>query len=294
MNQTNTPGMSSRAMPICGLVAAIFLAATGLLSAQPTINAEQVACVPVRSNAVVWATVSGAQPGADVRLYFRRLNDVVEDLYFVKMLPSSEAERFWGVLPKPEKRKPDRHDIEQQRDPIVEANEWAAWWRQKEASDHRDPNDDLDDEKIRERASRGRLESRHWMNQLNDEQFQQWLENLEYEPVEYYVAVVGPSAQVVAQTPMMVGEVKSQANCKVELTPEQLGEAANLVVGETAAWQVGEPVFHWLCDGVVTRIGENSVKRADENCRSCVPCISQAAILTNAQGQGVSPSTFDR
>jgi hypothetical protein len=259
-------------MPICGLVAAIFLAATGLLSAQPTINAEQVACVPVRSNAVVWATVSGAQPGADVRLYFRRLNDVVEDLYFVKMLPSSEAERFWGVLPKPEKRKPDRHDIEQQRD----------------------PNDDLDDEKIRERASRGRLESRHWMNQLNDEQFQQWLENLEYEPVEYYVAVVGPSAQVVAQTPMMVGEVKSQANCKVELTPEQLGEAANLVVGETAAWQVGEPVFHWLCDGVVTRIGENSVKRADENCRSCVPCISQAAILTNAQGQGVSPSTFDR
>ena len=62
----------------------------------------------------------------NVRLYFRRLNDVVEDLYFVNMLPSDEAGCYWGVLPKPEKRTPDRHEISKQREPIVEAAEWAS------------------------------------------------------------------------------------------------------------------------------------------------------------------------
>ena len=294
MNQINTIASRGRFSRLCGLFTVAILAATGLLTAQPTVTADQVACVPVRDNAVVWATINGVQPGANVRLYFRRLNDVVEDLYFVNMLPSDEAGRYWGVLPKPEKRKPDRHEISRQRGEIVEANRWAVWWQEKEASTHRNPTGDLDDNEIREHASLGKLESRHWMNQLSDKEFQKWLEQLEYEPVEYYVAVVGPSTQIVAQTPMLVGEVRSQSSCRLELTPEQRGEAANLVVGETAAWQIGEPVFHWLCEGVVTRIGENNVKRADESCRGCVPCISQAAILTNAQGQGVtSPSGFE-
>jgi hypothetical protein len=269
------------------------LAVTTPLSAQTSITVDQVACVPVRDNAVLWATVTDKQPGASVRLYFRRLNDVVEDLYFVTMLPSKEANRYWAILPKPEKRKPDRHEISKQRDQVSETNEWAIWWREKEASTDRDPNNDLDDDKIRERASRGKLESRHWMNQLSPDEFQKWLEGLQYEPVEYYAAVAGTSTQIIAQTPMMVGEVRSASSCKVELTPEQLGEAANLVVGETAPWQVGEPVFHWMCEGVVTRLGENNVKRADESCRSCVPCISQAAILTGAQQGVTSPSGFE-
>jgi hypothetical protein len=293
MNQTNTHATGIRIVRILGLTLATILISTGVWAAEPTVEADQVACIPVRSNGIVWATVTGVQPGASIRLYFRRLNNVVEDLYFLNMLQSSESGRYWGMFPKPEKRKPDRHDIEQQRDPIVDANRWAAWWRQKEASVHRDPNDDLDDDKIRERASRGKLEDRHWMNQMSDEQFQKWLEKLEYEPAEYFVAVVGPSHQIVAQSPMMVVEVKSQSECRVELTPEQEGEAANLLIGETAPWQVGEPVFHWLCDGVVTRIGENRVKRADEACRGCVPCISSAAVLTNAPGQGVSPNQFE-
>lgn len=293
MHQTHTTNSRIRFAATSGLLVAAVLTATGLAATELTVAADQVACVPVRDNAVVWATVTGVQPNANVRLYFRRLNDVVEDLYYVQMLPSSEPGRYWGVLPKPEKRAPDRHEISKQREPIVEANAWAVWWREKEGSTDRDPNDDLDDAKIRERASQGKLISRHWMTQLDDQQFEKWLEKLEFEPVEYFVAVVGPSQQVVAQTPMMVAEVKSQSSCTVELTPEQRGEAANLVVGETAPWQVGEPVFHWLCDGVVTRIGENNVKRADESCRGCVPCISQAAILTNAQGQGVSPSDFE-
>lgn len=293
MNQTNTIAARGRIARACGLITLALLALTGTLSAQTSITTDQVACVPVRENAVIWATVADKQPSATVRLYFRRLNDVVEDLYFVNMIPSAEAGRYWGILPKPEKREPDRHEISRQRDEIAEANEWAAWWREKEASEDRNPTGDLDDGEIREHASRGRLESRHWMNQLSTEEFQKWLEGLKYEPVDYFVAVVGPSAQIIAQSPMMVGEVKSQSSCKVELAPEQLGEAANLVIGETAPWQVGEPVFHWMCDGVVTRIGENNVKRADESCRGCVPCISQAAILTNAQGQGVSPSGFE-
>jgi hypothetical protein len=294
MNQINTIAGRGRIAGVCSLITLAMLALTGSLSAQTSITADEVACIPVRGNAVIWATVTDKQPSATVRLYFRRLNDVVEDLYFVNMIPSPEAGRYWGILPKPEKREPDRHEISRQRDEIVEANEWAAWWREKEASDHRNPTGDLDDDKIRECASRGKLESRHWMNQISTEEFQKWLEGLKYEPVDYFVAVVGASAQIIAQTPMMVGEVRTQSSCKVELTPEQLGEAANLVVGETAPWQVGEPVFHWMCDGVVTRIGENNVKRADESCRGCVPCISQAAILTNAQGQGVtSPSGFE-
>ena len=293
MNQTNTIAAPGHIASACGFITLAILALTGTLSAQTSITVDQVACVPVRENAAIWATVTAKQPGAAVRLYFRRLNDVVEDLYFVNMIPSSESGRYWGILPKPEKRNPDRHEISRQRDQMVEANEWAVWWREKEASTHRDPNDDLDDDKIRERASRGKLETRHWMNQLSTEEFQKWLEGLAFEPVEYFVAVVGASAQIIAQTPMMVGEVRSQSSCRVELTPEQLGEAANLVIGETAPWQIGEPVFHWMCEGVVTRIGENNVKRADETCRGCVPCISQAAILTNTQQGVASPSGFE-
>jgi hypothetical protein len=294
MIQSNTITARGRLTVGCAFTTLAVLALAGSLSAQTMITADQVACIPVREHAVIWATVSGNQPSATVRLYFRRLNDVVEDFYFVNMIPSAEPGRYWGILPKPEKREPDRHEISRQRDEIVEANKWAVWWREKEASVDRNPTGDLDDDKIRERASRGKLISRHWMNRLSNEEFEKWLEGLKYEPTDYFVAVVGTSAQIIAQTPMMVVEVRSQSSCKVELSPEQQGEAANLVVGETAPWQVGEPVFHWMCDGVVTRIGENNVKRADESCRVCVPCISQAAILTNAQGQGVtSPSDFD-
>ena len=293
MHQTNTIIGNGRFIRVFGLALACFLAAGGVLSAQPVVTADQVACIPVRDNAVIWATVGETEPGTTVRLYFRRLNDVVEDLYFVHMLPSAEPNRFWGVLPRPENRKPDRHEITRQRDEIVEANAWAAWWREKEASSNRNPTGNLDDDKISERASRGKLVERHWMSRVDDEDFEKWLEGLAYEPVEYFVALAGATGQTITQTPMMVGEVRSQSACKVELTPEQLGEAANLVVGETAPWQIGEPVFHWMCDGVVTRIGANSVKRADESCRSCVPCISRSAVLSNPQGQGVSPTGFD-
>jgi len=294
MNQINTITARGRLVGGCVFTTLAVLALAGSLSAQTSVTADQVTCVPVNDNVVIWATVTDEQPSASMRLYFRRLHDVVEDFYFVTMIPSPEPGRYWGMLPKPEKHDPERHEISRQSNEVVEANQWAAWWKAKEASDDRNPTGDLDDDKIRERASRGKLESRYWMNQLSTEKFEKWLEGLQYEAVDYFIAVVGPSAQIIAKSPMMVGEVRRQSSCKIELTPEQLGEAANLVVGETAPWQVGEPVFHWMCDGVVTRIGENNVKRADESCRGCVPCISQAAILTNSHHRGVtSPSNFD-
>jgi hypothetical protein len=293
MIQTNTVNVHSWTTRVSAFAAAAILAVSGLQAAELTVAADQVLCIPAHDNAVVTATVSGDRPGTTVRLYFRRLNDVVEDLYFVNMIPSGEEGRYWGVLPKPERRKPDRHEIARQRQAIADANAWAAWWRVKEASDHRNPTRDLDDDKIRERASLGKLEGRDWMDQLDDAAFQEWLEDLEFEPTEYFVSVESPPGQAISQTPMMIAEVRQPSSCQVELSPEQRGEAANLVVGETASWQAGEPVFHWLCDGVVTRVGDNNIKRADESCRACVPCITQAAILTNAVGSGVSPSTFE-
>ena len=156
-------------MRMCGLIAVTSLVVTGLWAADPAVTADQVPCVPVQQNSVVWGTVTDIEPGSTVRLYFRRLNDVVEDLYFVTMIPSAEAGRYWGILPKPEKRDPDRHEISRQKSDMAEATAWAVWWREKEASTHRNPTGDLDDGKIRERASRGKLMDRHWMNQFSAE-----------------------------------------------------------------------------------------------------------------------------
>ena len=130
------------------------------------------------------------------------------------------------------------------------------------------------------------------MNTLTDQEFETWLDTLEYEPVEYFAAVFGPTGEQIAKSPMMIGEVRSESDCDVVLTPAQMGEAQNLVVGETAAWQRGKPVYHWLCDGVVTRVDPEGVKRPDETCRTCVPCLDQATVLNYTVGGAVSPSDF--
>ena len=273
-------------------LATIAAVGAGPSEAQTTsVTADRVQCVPGGGNAVVFATVVENEPETFTRLFFRRMNDVVEDLYFVEMYPQGDG-RFWGVLPKAEKRKLDRHEIEQRRSEGAANSPEAVWWRQKEASDHRNPNQDLDQDEIRERASVGKAEQRDWMNTLTDQEFERWLDGLEYEPVEYFAAVFGPAGNLIARSPMMIGEVRSESDCDMVLTPEQRGEAQNLIVGETASWQQGRPVFHWLCDGVVARIDPEGVKRADETCRTCVPCINQAAVLNYTIGGAVSPSDF--
>lgn len=231
------------------------------------IEPDPVDCLPIGDNGVAWASVDGLQPHQQVRLNFRRLNDVVEDIYWTPMHPAGPG-RYWGIFPKAADEMLQRHDIEETRRQAREETRWAEWWREKDASDHRDPNRDLDDELIRERASQGKQIERHWLAELDDEEFQRWLEQLENEPAEYFVSVHDANGRQVARSSTGVTEVKD--GCRPDLTPQQRGEAENLTVGETAYWQQGEEVFHWLCDGIVSRVGPGGVKRGDAVCRACV------------------------
>jgi hypothetical protein len=257
--------MSSRYL-LFGALAA--LAFPGAASAQRVaVRTEQLPCVPLSANAAVGATVEGATAGATVRLYFRRLNNLVEDFYYVEMRPGGGTE-WWGVLPRPEDHLLPEKEIAARSGQQPAENPWASWWKAKEGSEHRDPNDDLDDEVIRERAAVGKGEKRSWMTTESDDRLEDWLRRLENEPAEYYAAVYDSYGKPVARSDMRTAPITG--DCRVSLTPAQVGTALNLTVGETAPWQIGEPLFHWQCEGVVTRIDDRGVLRSDEICRACV------------------------
>ncbi|MEM8960870.1 MAG: hypothetical protein AAGD38_05290 [Acidobacteriota bacterium] len=84
----------------------------------------------------------------------------------------------------------------------------------------------------------------------------------------FYVSLTDGTGQEISRTDMMMAPV--QGGCEVELTPQQQGTALNLEVGETTWEQQGREVDGWECDGVVTRIDPNGVRRADEKCRVCI------------------------
>ena len=250
------------------LALAIPLAAsTALAQGSIRVTPEEIECLPIGDNGVGWAKVENNVPDTTVRLNFRRMHDVVEDIYWVKMTPVGEG-RYWGVFPKAADEVLDRHDLEERRETAQDEYLWAQWWRQKQGSDHRDPNEELDRDLIRERASVGKQVTRDWFNEMDDETFQNWLEQLENEPTEYFYSVHDAEGRQIAKSKTRVVEVRE--NCRQDLTEAQRGEAENLVVGETAHWQRGESVFHWLCDGIVSRYNPNGIKRADEHCRACV------------------------
>lgn len=252
--------------------------ASGLGAQTPSITIDPVACLPTEANAPMVARISPQPPAEDsVRLYFRRLNLEVEDFYYIEMEPIGGGQ-FWGVFPQPEDatfpkknlagRYRDPRPNTPADDPNPEGDRWAKWWRTKEGSETRDPNEDLDDDLIKERAALGKLERRSWMQRLQDSDFQRWLERQKTEPAEYYVAVHDPAGAQVSRSEMQVAEVKD--DCKTTLNPQQQGWAKNLTIGETARWQKGKPVFHWDCDGIVTRLDPSNILRADEACRACV------------------------
>jgi len=235
-------------------------------------------------------------PSSDVhvRVYFRRMSKEVEDFYNIEMEPSGNG-NFWAVLPQPEKTKLDKKKLDNAQNPN---DLWAQWWKAKEGSDARDPNNDLDKNVIRERASLGKLEKRDWMAAETDPALEQFLDNLEYEPAEYYIALIDANGNELARSPQQVVVVRT--DCRAALTPQQQGFAMNLTVGETARWQAGKPVFHWECTGIVTRRDPQDVLRADDACRACVvawwPLAGTAgalgvatAIIQNTPGE-VSPS----
>jgi hypothetical protein len=86
--------------------------------------------------------------------------------------------------------------------------------------------------------------------------------------IEYYGALLDAAGHEIARSQPRKAEVRT--DCHVELTPEQRGFAQNLTVGETAAAQTKGEVMGFLCDGVVTRVNSNNVRRADDFCRTCV------------------------
>lgn len=88
------------------------------------------------------------------------------------------------------------------------------------------------------------------------------------EQVELYSALVDPAGKVVARSDTQM--VKVNKDCRVKLTDKQLGVAENLTVGETSPKQQGKKVLAFLCDGVVTRVNHEGIRRSDEVCRSCV------------------------
>lgn len=255
--------MSKNATPIAFVLALLF----SIAGQAATVNVDQAECLPIGDNGLIMLSASEEPRGSTVRVYFRRLHEEVEDFYYVQARPDGVG-RYWAVLPKAEDEVLERFDFERDADDDNLEDGWADWWRAKEQSDHRDPTDVLDDEVIRERASRGKQEPRDWLEKIDDATLQTWLEGLENEPTEYFATVNDANGQRIARSEMKVVEVRN--DCDVMLTPVQEGEAENLVVGETADWEEGERVFHWLCDGVVTRIDPEGVLRSDEICRACV------------------------
>lgn len=264
------------------LFTAAALAFAGAASAQPvTASVDQIACVPLDgerdgererqceswARAVVEAQVANAPGGSEVRLYFRRLHHEVEDFYYVPM-QAAPGGRYWGVLPDPENVELRDFELAEPQTDDERRYRTAAWWLAKGRADDRDPNDDLNASVIRERAALGRAVERDWMRAMSLADLERWLDRQEYEPAEYYVAVFDAGGRQLARTELRAAPVTR--DCRVTLTPQQAGQACNLVVGETAAWQVGEEVFHWECDGIVSRIDPAGVLREDELCRGCV------------------------
>lgn len=274
-------GRTARESAVLVMACLAVLSLTPAASAQggdPSVEVEQLACLPVSDNGVVRARVEDPIPDTEVRLYFRRLHHLVEDAYWIAMEPAGGGE-YWATFPQPAAEELERFGLEARRIETDEQrdNPFAAWWLAKDTSTDRDPNEDLDDEVIRERASEGKLLERDWMRAMSLEEVQDWLEGQRYEPAEYLVTVVDPQGRTLARSPLRVVAVTD--DCPVDLTLQEQGFANNLVIGETAFWQQGEEPFHWLCDGIVSRVGPEDVLRADGVCRACVVAAFPAPAL---------------
>lgn len=238
-------------------------------SAQIEVTVDPLECIAEDTHTPVYAQVTGIPPEATVRFYFRRLHHETEDFYYIEMDPRGNGE-YWGVLPKPTDDELAEFELEDPRNDEEEDYPVAAWWRAKDLSDHRDPNDDLNEDVIEERASEGREIGRDWLRDGELEELEEWFEERqeELEPADYYVAVVDPRGRELARSPVLVTPVNDECE-EPELTPEEEGQSNNLVIGETAPWQYDRRVFHWQCDGIVSRIDHQGILYVDRHCRAC-------------------------
>jgi hypothetical protein len=86
--------------------------------------------------------------------------------------------------------------------------------------------------------------------------------------IEYYAVLLDGAGRQLARSSVLKTKVTS--DCQIKLTPQQLGAAQNLTIGETSDKQNHNRVNGFLCDGIVTRVNPENIKRADETCRTCV------------------------
>ncbi|MGH9465058.1 MAG: hypothetical protein ACRD0X_05390 [Thermoanaerobaculia bacterium] len=237
------------------LLLGCLLLALAAPSVGQSVGIGDLECLPLEENAALAADIGADQAGSRVRLFFRRLNPV-GGFYSVEMHPAG-AGSYWTVFPKPEQREQSELTDE--------------WWEL--------------------------LEDRDWMQGHDRDWLESWLEEQEHEAAEYYVATYDAAGQVSARSETRLVEVRGDPerggdddegeneDCAVPpLDLKQSGWAQNLTVGETTGDQAGQPVFHWLCDGIVTRINQQGVYRADEYCRACVVGVGFVPVAAIAAG----------
>lgn len=136
---------------------------------------------------------------------------------------------YWSVFPRPEDRR---------QQPLTE-----EWW--------------------------ALLADRDWVGDRDFDGMVEYFESQEHELVEYYVAVVDRAGEILGRSKTRLVEVQDPELCNPALSLRERAWAQNLTIGEMAGTQVGRPVFHWLCDGIVTRVSARGLWRADDFCRGC-------------------------
>jgi hypothetical protein len=114
------------------------------------------------------------------------------------------------------------------------------------------------------------LEDRDWMEGRDRQWLEDWLEEQDHEAAEFYLAVTDATGAQISRTETQLARVLDRDDCYVGLDPFEFGQSRNLTIGETTELQQGNEVFHWLCDGIVSRVNTDGVLRGDETCRACV------------------------
>lgn len=231
----------NRFLPCLALASALAAGvAPSVLAQQSTspagspISVMELECLAVAQNASVRARIDALPVGGSVRLYFRRLNPE-GSFYWVEMLPDPDG-TYWTVFPKPE----DREQLA-----LTE-----SWWQE--------------------------LKDRDWMEDRDREWLQDWLADQENEAAEYWVGIYDAAGKPVTVSDTRLvpvfheDENEEGDECPIVLTPRERGWAQNLTVGETVEPQIDKQVYHWLCDGIVTRVDWQGIHRPDRVCRRCI------------------------
>lgn len=229
------------------------LAAAGTTASAQTVTADPVACLPREANAIVTASVRPEiKRSESVRLHFRRLNPA-GGYYWVEMQPAGGG-AYTALLPKPEDQR--QQQLTDEWWEILQQRDWME-------ADGRD---------------------RGWLETFLDEQ--------QNEAAEYYVSIHDFEGRETARDRTRLAEVRDRDDCVVGMTRHEFGLSQSLVVGETLATQKNREVFHWLCDGIVSRFDSDDVLRPDALCRACV--VAGLFPVATAAGGIVAATAIDK